>query len=296
MKPWMKAAAAVALGLGALGVTGASADDRDRGDRDGREHAQRDGERAQSERRANDRRDSDRQSSRQRSGDRRYDDRSGNRQSSDYRRSDERRADHRRDDGRRSDQRRADNRRYEEPRSDNRRYEERRSDNRRSDNRRYDSRRSDHRRYDDRRTDNRRYSGGHPAACSLDHDHRIHNRDYYSYYPKDRYYRADPTFAFSIVLGNGGYYDRGGRYYNSPYYDRRGYRDYGRIVNRETIRLRGYRADAVLIEEIYPGRRRSDLVCTVTARGPDARYVPYGQLRSIAARYCSHRADIRVYA
>jgi len=160
---------------------------------------------------------------------------------------------------------------------------------------RYERRGDDHR-YDDRRGDDHGYAGRRPDQCDLDHDHRIHDRDYYSYYPKDRYYRADPGFSLSLSLGDRGYYDRGGRYYNQPYYDRRGYRDYGRVVNRNTIRLRGYRADAILVEEAFPGRRGSGLVCTVSARGPDAHYVPYGQLRSIAARYCSRSADIRVYA
>ncbi|MFZ5616017.1 MAG: hypothetical protein ACOZAA_01665, partial [Pseudomonadota bacterium] len=109
------------------------------------------------------------------------------------------------------------------------------------------------------------------------------------------YYNADPSFSISLSFGNGGYYDRGGRYYDRPYYDRRGYRDYGRVVDRDIIRIRGYRAEAVLVEEEFGGRGYN-LVCTVTARGPDAHYVPYGRLRSIAERYCSHRADIRVYA
>jgi hypothetical protein len=151
-------------------------------------------------------------------------------------------------------------------------------------------------RRDDRRYESRRYSGGRPDRCTVDHDHRHHNRDYYSYYPRDRYYDADPEFSISLNFGNGGYYDRGGRYYDRPYYDRRGYRDSGRIVDREVVRIRGYRAEAILVEEEFDYRRGSNLVCTVTARGPDARYVPYGQLRSIAARYCSHRSEIRVYA
>ena len=205
MKILMKTAAALLVGLGALGLSAASADDDDHRDRDRREH--------------------------------RYDD------------DDHRRGDHR-----------------------------------------YDDRRGDHRR------DDRRYSSVRPDRCDIDHDHRYHHRDYYNYYPKDRYYRADPAFSISLNLGNGGYYDRGGAYYSRPYYDQRGYREHGDVVNRDVIRLRGYRADAVLVEEAYRGRRGSNLVCTVTARGPDARYVPYGQLRSIAARYCSRRADIRVYA
>lgn len=186
-------------------------------------------------------------------------------------------------------------------RDDRDRHERRRDDDRRNDDLRRGDDRRDHRRYEDRReddhrADSRRYASHRPVRCALDHDHRIHHRDYYNYYPRDRYYNADPQFSISLNFGNRGYYDRGGRYYDRPYYDSRGYRDYGRVVNRRTIGLRGYRADALLIEEVYPGRRRSDLVCTVTARGPDARYVPYGQLRSIAARYCSRRADIRVYA
>ncbi|MCB2097535.1 MAG: hypothetical protein AB7F91_05975 [Parvularculaceae bacterium] len=242
MKAITKAAAAFLIGLGALGFTAASADDRGR-DRDDRQ-------------RERNYRDNDR-----------HDDRRGDR------RSDRRRDDHR-------DNHRADNRRRDDHR-----------DNHRSDNRRRDNHRADN-----HRNDNRRYSSYRPTRCTLDHDHRYHNRDYYSYYPKDRYYRADPQFSISLSFGNGGYYDRGGRYYDRPYYDRRGYRDAGRVVDRDIIRLRGYRAEAVLVEEVYYGRRGNDRVCTVTARGPDARYVPYGQLRQIAERRCSHRADIRVYA
>ena len=170
------------------------------------------------------------------------------------------------------------------------------------DNDRYDDRRDDDR-YDDRYDDRRgrdyresRYRGGRPNRCDEDHDHRFHNRDYYSYYPRDRYYNADPEFSISLSFGNGGYYDRGGRYYNRSYYDQRGYRDHGRIVNRDVYRIRGYRAEAILVEEAFYGRRGSNLVCTVTARGPDARYVPYGELRRIANRACSRRSDIRIYA
>lgn len=159
---------------------------------------------------------------------------------------------------------------------------------------RYEDRRGDDR-YDDRRYSD--YRGGRPDKCDVDHDHRYHHRDYYSYYPRDRYYDADPQFTLSVSVGDRGYYDRGGRYNDRPYYDRRGYRDHGRIVNRQSYRIRGYRAEAILVEEVFYGRRGgSNLVCTVTARGPDARYVPYGQLRRIAARECSRRADIRIYA
>jgi hypothetical protein len=155
-------------------------------------------------------------------------------------------------------------------------------------------------RYDDRRGEDYRdgrYRGGRPDRCEEDHDHRYHHRNYYDYYPKDRYYRADPEFSISLSFGDRGYYDRGGRYNDRPYYDRRGYRDHGRIVSRDRYPIRGYRADAIVIEEVYGGGRGyGGLVCTVTARGPDARFVPYGQLRRIANRACSRRADIRIYA
>lgn len=168
----------------------------------------------------------------------------------------------------------------------------------RDDDRYYDRRGDD--RYDDRRGGEyreTRYRGGRPDRCDEDHDHRYHNRDYYSYYPKDRYYNADPEFSISLSFGNGGYYDRGGRYNNRSYYDQRGYRDYGRVIDRDSFRIRGYRAEAIVVEEAFGGGRGGyRLVCTVTARGPDARYVPYGQLRSIANRACSRRSEIRVYA
>lgn len=254
MRTILKTAAALLVGLGALGLSTAFADDDDHRDRDhnyrGDDHRSGDDDHERGGR--YDRgRDHDRDDHR-RYGDRRYDDHG--------------------DDRRRSD----DHRRRDHDRDDHRRY-------------------GDHR-YDDHRYDGRNYRGGRPARCSINHDHRYHDRNYYSFYPRDRYYDADPEFSISLSFGNGGYYDRGGRYYDRPYSDRRGYRDQGRVVNREVYRIRGYRAEAVLVEEAYYGRRGSDLVCTVTARGPDARYVPYGQLRSIAARECSRRSDIRVYA
>ncbi|MCB2114403.1 MAG: hypothetical protein KDD85_12785 [Parvularculaceae bacterium] len=177
---------------------------------------------------------------------------------------------------------------------DHDRYD-RRGDDHRYDDDRYDDRRGSYKR-DRHRRHERRYSHNRPHHCAIDHDHRYHSRDYYRYYPKDRYYRADPEFSISLSFGNGGYYDRGGRYYDRRYYDRRGYRNAGRVINRDVYRIRGYRADAILVEEVYPGRRGRNRVCTVTARGPDARYVPHGQLRRIAARGCSRYADIRVYA
>lgn len=158
-------------------------------------------------------------------------------------------------------------------------------------------------RYDDRFDDGRgdyrdaNYRGGRPDRCDEDHDHRYHQRNYYDYYPKDRYYRADPGFSISVSVGDRGNYGRGGRYNDRPYYDQRGYRDAGRIVSRDRYPIRGFRADAFVIEEVYGGGRGyGRLVCTVTARGPDARYVPYGQLRRIANSACSRRSEIRVLA
>lgn len=154
-------------------------------------------------------------------------------------------------------------------------------------------------RYEDRGGDYRDagYRGERPDRCEEDHDHRYHNRNYYDYYPKDRYYRADPEFSISVRFGDRGYYDRGGSYYDRPYYDQRGYRDHGRIISRDRFPIRGFRADAIVVEEAFGGGRGyGRFVCTVTARGPDARYVPYGQLRRIANRACSRRSEIRIYA
>jgi hypothetical protein len=147
-------------------------------------------------------------------------------------------------------------------------------------------------RYDDRD----RYDDRRPDRCDIDHDHRGHEARYYDYYPADRYYRSGPYRGGASVTIDVG---RGGRYYDDYYggrgryddrYDRRG----SRVIDRRTFDTR-YRARIVLVEEIFYGRGRDRLVCTVSARGPDARYVPYGQLRSIAARHCSRRAEIRIH-
>ena len=348
MKQVLKSAAATAAMIAALGLTAASADDKERENRGGRERIERgddlnrgggDAARGQrgEENSGADRRGGDRQGEVRRAveprgvdtrgsgDDNRSNDGRGNggrgndARGADYRgnrdndhndrRNDRVGDDHRRDDdGRsgdgRSGDRQVDGSTYRGSTSTYRgstyggsagSYRGRDDDHRRDDNR-YDSR-SDGRRYGSWDSDdNRRYSGGQPTRCTIDHDHRYHNANYYSYYPRDRYYNSDPRFSISLSFGDGGYYDRGGSYYNRPYYDQRGYRDYGRVVDRDVIRLRDYDADALLVEELYSGRRGSDLVCTVTARGPDARYVPYSTLRYVAERYCSRRADIRVYA
>jgi hypothetical protein len=55
-----------------------------------------------------------------------------------------------------------------------------------------------------------------------------------------------------------------------------------------------YRADIIITERSVAGRRGADRVCTVDARGPDARRISTRQLRSAAKRNCSRRADIRI--
>ena len=144
-----------------------------------------------------------------------------------------------------------------------------------------------------------------PAYCSHDHDHRSHAADYYNYYGHDRYYRAgayrDGGLSISVRLGDSDRYDRRGRYDDRHDYDRRngyrgrdGYRGReGRIVNREVYDTR-YRARIILTEEIVRTRHGPRLICTVDARGPQARYVPNKHLRRIARRECSRRADVRI--
>ena len=145
-----------------------------------------------------------------------------------------------------------------------------------------------------------------PAYCNNNHDHRSHAADYYSYYPADNYSRSgayrSSGLSISVNLGDRDYdrrdrgYDRRGRDY-----DRRddrgrnnGYRgDRGRVVNREVYDTR-YRARIILIEEVVRTRHGPQLICTIDARGPQARYVPNKQLRKIARKNCSRRAQVRI--
>lgn len=151
-------------------------------------------------------------------------------------------------------------------------------------------------RYDrDDRRDSRR---GRPDRCGVDHDHRGHSPSYYDYYAPDRYFRAGAYrgggVTLSIDVGNDRRYnDR--RYNDRRYYDRgyaRGRQDFGRsrIVRQRTFDTRG-RARIILTEEEF---RRGYRICTVTARGPDARFVSPQRMRSIARNNCSRRADIRI--
>ncbi len=137
-----------------------------------------------------------------------------------------------------------------------------------------------------------------PAYCHDNHDHRSHAADYYSYYPADSYSRAgayrNSGLSISISLGDRDY-DRRGRYDRHDDRGRRnGYRnDRSRVVNREVYDTR-YRARIILTEEVVRTRHGTRLLCTVDARGPQARYVPNKRLRNIARRECSRRAEVRI--
>jgi hypothetical protein len=117
----------------------------------------------------------------------------------------------------------------------------------------------------------------------------------------------DASVSLSVSVGDQNEYGYGDRYddrryrdrdrYDRDRYDRDRYdrdrhgRD-GRVVKREVYDTR-YRARIVLVEEVFYHRRGRDYVCTLDVRGPEARYVPRGQVRAIANRECSRRARIR---
>lgn len=135
------------------------------------------------------------------------------------------------------------------------------------------------------------WRGGRPAYCSLDHDHRSHDRNYYDYYDKDRYYRASPNYYSSRYAGGyNGRYDRrdGDRY---GYYDNDGYD--GRIVARRTHRIPGLRATAYVTEREFHTYRGHQRICTISVDGPDARYVDRRDLRWVASTHCSGYAEVR---
>lgn len=149
-----------------------------------------------------------------------------------------------------------------------------------------------------------------PDPCRVDHDHRSHAADYYNYYPSDRYSRAgayrQSGVTFSISFGDDDYdrrdrrhrSDDRHRHHRNDRYDDRGPRNgykgqRGRTVNREVFDTR-YRARIILTEQIVRTRHGQRLLCTVDARGPQARYVPNKRLRKVARRNCSRRAEIRI--
>ena len=144
-----------------------------------------------------------------------------------------------------------------------------------------------------------------PDICDDRHDHRVHAANYYDYYPADQYSRAGPYrdrgVSFSVTIGDRyGNYDRYDRYDRRARYSDRGRRNgyrgrEGRVVNRQVFDTR-HRARIVLIEEAVRTRRGPRLVCTVEARGPEARYVSERRMRRIARNNCSPRARIKVYA
>lgn len=77
---------------------------------------------------------------------------------------------------------------------------------------------------------------------------------------------------------------------------RNGYRGRdGRILFREVYNTR-YRARIVLVEEVVRTRRGPRFVCTVSVRGPQARFVSERRMHRIARRDCSPRARIRVFS
>lgn len=123
-----------------------------------------------------------------------------------------------------------------------------------------------------------------PDRCDDDHDHRSHDPRYYEYHPADRYSRAGDY--------RGGRYDD--RYDRGRYDDRYGYGYGGRRIVKNRVYDTRYRARIHLIEEEFRYRDGYRRVCTVEVRGPDRRYVPYGQARRIAANECSRRAEIRI--
>lgn len=120
-----------------------------------------------------------------------------------------------------------------------------------------------------------------PPYCPEEHDHRAHNADYYDYYP---------------VRGGNQYRDRDrydDRYQGDRYNN--GYQQ-SRIVGRSVIPTR-YRAEIVVIERVQTrGRRGGFRECTVSVRGPEARYVPYNKLQNVAYRNCSRNSVVRILA
>mgnify|MGYP001271641884 CR=1 FL=1 len=129
-----------------------------------------------------------------------------------------------------------------------------------------------------------------PDPCRINHDHRSHAADYYNYYPGDRYSRSGPYrssgVTVSISLGDHDNYrrardDRSHRQSNS------------RTLKRRVFNTR-YNANIILTEEVVRTRRGPHLICTVDARGPQARYVKNKHLRTVARENCSRRAQVRI--
>lgn len=142
-----------------------------------------------------------------------------------------------------------------------------------------------------------------PEICTIDHDHRSHDANYYDYYSPDKYYRAGPYRGprLNVTVRFGDRYDRGR---NHTYRGRNGYdrgrdRNYRgghrRGVNRQVFDTR-YRARIILTEAVERGRHGPRLVCTVKARGPEAQYVSTRRMYRVANNNCSPRARVQVYS
>lgn len=133
------------------------------------------------------------------------------------------------------------------------------------------------------------------ASHSADHDRRGHHGEYGKKHSRDHNSHAgsrrDSGLNISVTFS-------GDRYAHRSRYNgrRNGYRgSEARRVNREVFQTR-YRARIVLTEDVVRTRRGPRLVCNVTARGPEARYVSDRRMRRIANRNCSRRARINIYS
>lgn len=149
-------------------------------------------------------------------------------------------------------------------------------------------------------------ANGKPGFCDFDHDHRSHTANYYDHYKADKYYKAGPyqrsSVSFSIRVGDRyDPYTNRNRYNNSrtvqaDYGRRNGYRGASsRVLKKQTYDTR-HRAKILLVEEVVYNKRRPNLVCTVKAVGPDARYVSNKRIKFIAKDKCSYNARINLYS
>ncbi len=137
-----------------------------------------------------------------------------------------------------------------------------------------------------------------PAYCPRDHDHRVHDANYYDYYQADRYFRSGayrPASRYDRYRGSR--YDRryNRRHYHDRRYSRRGYyRPRSEVVFRRNIDLRRYRAYVTVVEENYWTRSgRVQRVCSIVPKGRDAYAVPHRRLSRIARNHCSRYARIQ---
>ena len=100
---------------------------------------------------------------------------------------------------------------------------------------------------------------------------------------RDRPAVAENGANVNVRVSNNGRVDRRNGYNGN----RRG------VLNRRVIDTR-HRARIILTEEIVRTRRGARLVCNVSVRGPEARYVSNKRLRRVARNQCSSRARINI--